>query len=543
MGTSNSSFVRGAAILAVTGIAARIVGAVFRIILAAILGDEGIGLYQYAYPIYSTLLVISTAGIPVALSKIMAEKIAMREYSEAMRAFRIAFVILMLSGLAIFFVLLLGAEFIAATVIRDMKAVYPLMAISPAIFFVTIMASLRGFFQGQQNMLPTALSQLIEQLVRVGFALGLVLLYLPVGIEYAAAGATSGAAAGGLAGLLFLAFLYWRNRRFLWQEKKSQSSNPESVSRIINRILSLAVPVTIGGLVIPLISLIDLAVVPRQLQAAGFDIASARALYGQLTGMAGSVVYFPNVVALALSMSLVPAISEAYTLKNDGLIRSRSAVAVKLTALFSIPSAVGLFVLAEPITVLLFNNAEAGYPLAWMSWSVIPLCIYVSTTGLIQGLGKAIVPALNMLYGGIVKTILAWHLTAIPSLNVGGSALASVIGLAVAAALNLYYVRRFTGWRGKVWELLVLPGIASAAMALTAHLIYTAIAGFTGDFLSGGLLNLFATLTAIALGIIVYFAVLLLSGGFTGEELQMLPFIGRKLALMAIRFRKKSGSN
>jgi len=140
LGTSNASFVRGAAILAVTGIAARIVGAVFRIALAAILGDEGIGLYQYAYPIYSTLLVISTAGIPVALSKIMAEKIAMGDYSEAMRAFRIAFVILTLSGLAIFFVLLLGAEFIAAVVIKDMKAIYPLMTISPAIFFVTAMA-------------------------------------------------------------------------------------------------------------------------------------------------------------------------------------------------------------------------------------------------------------------------------------------------------------------------------------------------------------------------------------------------------------------
>lgn len=539
MASSNSSFVRGAAILAVTGIAARIVGAVFRIVLAAILGDEGIGLYQYAYPIYSTLLVISTAGIPVALSKIMAEKIALHDYNEAIRVFRIAFILLMFSGLAIFLVLLLGAEFIAEVLIKDIKAVYPLMAISPAIFFVTVMGSLRGFFQGQQNMLPTAISQLIEQLARVGFAIMLVIIYLPLGLEYAAAGATSGAAAGGLAGLLFLAVLYLRDRHSLGQKNKLQSSNSETVGRIINRILRLAVPVTIGGLVIPLISLIDLAVVPRQLQAAGFDIERARALYGQLTGMAGSVVYFPNVVALALSMSLVPSVSEAFALKNNSLICSRSAVAVKLTVLFSVPSAVGLFILAEPITVLLFNNAEAGYALAWMSWSVIPLCLYVSTTGLLQGLGKPITPALNMIYGGIVKTVFAWYLTAVPALNVGGAALASVIGLTVAAALNLYHVHRFTGWRGKLQELLILPGTASAAMALAAYLVYRAIAGFAESFLSGGLLNLAATVTSIAVGIIIYGAILLFFGGFTGDELQMFPFIGRHLAKIAAWRRKE----
>jgi stage V sporulation protein B len=204
---SNSAFVRGAAILALTGITARVIGAVFRVVLAAILGDEGIGLYQYAYPIYSTLLVLSTAGIPVALSKIMAEKIALGDYLEAQRVFKIAFILLASSGFVITLVMLLGAEFIALSLIKDAKALYPLLAISPAIFFVTIMASLRGFFQGQQNMTPTALSQLIEQLARVGFSIALVLFLIPAGLEYAAAGATSGAAAGGLAGLLLLTVL------------------------------------------------------------------------------------------------------------------------------------------------------------------------------------------------------------------------------------------------------------------------------------------------------------------------------------------------
>ena len=537
MSDSNRAFVRGAAILALTGIAARVIGAVFRVVLAAILGDEGIGLYQYAYPLYSTLLVLSTAGIPVALSKIMAEKIALKDYLEAQRVFKIAFILLAVSGFVITLVMLLGAEYLSQMLIRDAKALYPLMAISPAIFFVTIMASLRGFFQGQQNMVPTAVSQLVEQLVRVGFSITMVLLLIPVGLEYAAAGATSGAAAGGLAGLLLLAFLYFKKRVDLQVLGQQQTEhNPESVKRIISRILTLAIPVTIGGLVIPLITMIDLAIVPRQLLAAGFELDEARALYGQLTGMAGSLVYFPNVIALALSMSLVPAISEAFALQNRALIQSRSAVAIKLTALFSLPSALGLFLLAEPITVLLFNNAEAGYSLAFMSWSVIPLCLYVTTTGLIQGLGKPILPAINMFYGGLVKTVFAWYLTAIPALNVGGAALASVIGLTVAAILNLNHVRRYAGWRVNWRELALLPLIATALMSVAVYFSYGAVMHLGRDLLSAGRLNALAVLIAIFLGIAVFGIALLLLGGIKREELQMIPSIGQPLEKILSRF-------
>jgi stage V sporulation protein B len=535
---SNRVFVRGAAILALTGIAARVIGAVFRVVLAAILGDEGIGLYQYAYPIYSTLLVISTAGIPVALSKIMAEKIALGDYREAQRVFKIAFILLTSSGFLITLVMLLGAEFIAQNLIKDAKAFYPLLAISPAIFFVTVMASLRGFFQGQQNMTPTAVSQLVEQLARVGFSIALVLLLIPAGLEYAAAGATSGAAAGGLAGLLLLTVLYFKKRLNLQLLGRQQTEHhPESVKRIIRRILTLAIPVTIGGLVIPLITMIDLAIVPRQLLAAGFDLEKARALYGQLTGMAGSVVYFPNVVALALSMSLVPAISEAYALQDRALIQSRSAIAIKLTALFSLPSALGLFLLAEPVTVLLFNNAEAGFSLAFMSWSVIPLCLYVTTTGLIQGLGKPILPAINMFYGGLVKTVFAWYLTAIPALNVGGAALASVIGLTVAAILNLNHVRRYSGWRVDWRELVFLPLIATALMSVVVYCSYGGIIYLGRDLLSAGRLNALAVLIAIVLGIAVFGISLLLLGGIKREELQMVPYIGQPLEKILSRFK------
>lgn len=534
------SFVKGAAILAAAGIASRVIGAFFRIVLAAILGDEGIGLYQYAYPIYSTLLVISTAGIPVALSKIMAEKIAMQDYGEAVRVFRIAFIILSLSGLVIATGLAMGARYTAVVLIGDAKAYYPIIATAPAIFFVTLMASFRGYFQGSQNMAPTAASQLVEQLVRVGFAVGMVILLMPVGLEYAAAGATSGAAAGGLAGLVLLTLLYFVKRKDLYKRAVGQDSGKgESFGRIAGRLFSLAVPVTIGGLVIPLITVIDLAVVPRQLQAAGFDLVTARALYGQLTGMAASVVYFPNVVALALSISLVPAISEAAAIKDRDMIIKRSNAAIKLTAFFAIPAAIGLFILAEPITILLFNNAEAGFALAYLSWSAIPLCLYVTTTGLIQGLGRPIIPALNMFYGGAVKTVAAWYLTAMPELNVGGAAIASVAGIGVAAALNLYHVARLTGWRFSFKELALLPGAAASIMGGFVWLVYRLITLYFAAYFSSGTLNGLAVILSIGAGFFLYGLILLIFGSIRQDELKFIPLIGGRLKGLLRKNRRR----
>ncbi len=536
--SSHSTFIKGAAILAVAGVSVRFFGAAMRIILAAIIGDEGIGLFQMAYPIYSSLLAISTAGIPVAISKLVAENIAVQDYREAGRVFRISLLILALTGLIITLLLVSGADYLAVAVVKEPRAVFPLLAISPAIFFVTIMSAIRGFFQGQQKMVPTALSQLLEQAGRVVVSLTLAVFLLPVGLEYAAAGAASGAVAGGILGMALLLILYWKNRpAFQELEQKQSRHTPSAFGQILRRIFSLAIPITFGSLILPLITLIDLAVVPRQLQAAGLTPERATQLYGQLTGMASSIIYFPNVITIALGMSLVPAISEAFALRSHKLIASRSAMAIKLTLYFCIPSALGLYLLAEPITVLLFNNAEAGRALAYMSWSVIPLCIYVSTIGILQGLGRPIIPVLNMVFGGLVKTLMAWYLTPIQGLDIGGAALASVAGMGVAAVLNLYYVSRYTDWRFRSVELLLLPGIAVAFMSATVHIIFRLAFHYTGFYFSPGLANAAATLIAILLGVIVYGISLLLAGGLTRDELSQVPVVGERMVRLADRFR------
>jgi len=538
--SSHSKFIRGAAILAVAGIGVRFIGAVMKIWLARNVGEEGIGLYQMSYPIYSTLLAISTAGIPVAVSKLVAENITVEDYRGAMRVFRIALLILTLTGLAISLLLFFGAPLIVRISDSDPRAVYAIMAISPAIFFVTVMSALRGFFQGQQYMLPTAASQVIEQVGRAVVSLLLAVTLLSRGLEYAAAGAAFGTAAGGFLGLLLLLPVYYLRRpAFMARMRAQRKGRLLPAGRIVRSIFSLSIPITFGSLIMPLLTLIDQLIVPGRLKAIGYLYAEATRLYGQLTGMAGSVVYFPNVVTLALSMALVPAISEAVTLRSRELVRSRTSVSVKLTAFFSLPAAVGLYLLATPVIILLFGakHASAGYALAYMSWSVIPLCFYVSTTGILQGLGKTMTPVINMALGGAVKAALAWHLTAVPSLHIGGAALASVIGTAVAAVLNLWAVARATGWRFRPVELLLVPAFAVAAMSAAVSLSYRFFMGCLGPAYSFSLANGVATLAAIALGIIVYGLFLLLTGSLTREELELLPRIGPRLADLAERWK------
>lgn len=536
---SHGTLIEGATILAVAGIVVRFMGAALRIILAALMGDEGIGLYQMAYPIYSSLLAISTAGIPVAVSKLVAENIALKDFREALRTFRVSLFILTLTGLVFTAVLVVGADYLALFVVKQPRALYPLLAISPAIFLVTVMSALRGFFQGRQKMLPTALSQLLEQGGRVLISVVLVVLLLPAGFEFAAAGAAFGAAFGGLVGLFVLIIIYWRDRpQFSRQVAAQTRHTPSGYQKIISRIFSMAIPITFGSLILPLITLVDLAIVPRQLQAAGFTAERATALYGQLTGMAGSVVYFPNVVIIALGMSLVPAISEAFALKNSSLVANRTAIAIRLTIFFSMPATAGLFVLATPITVLLFNNAEAGLPLAVMAWSVVPLSLYITTTSIMQGLGRPIIPVLYMVFGGAIKSVLAWYLTAHPDLHIGGAALASVVGIAAAAILNIIYLTRLTGWRFRLVELLIRPAVATLVMSAVVYLSY----GFVYyrialPYLTAGRANGMATLVAIVLGVLVYGAALLVTGSLKREELLLIPKAGRYLLHLAERLK------
>jgi stage V sporulation protein B len=521
------SFIKGALILTIAGLSVKFIGAGLRIFLAAVMGDEGIGLYQMAYPIYTTLLAVSTAGIPIAVSKLVAENLAHNDYRGAYRVFKAALTILTLMGAGFSLLLYFGADFFVRTIVKDPRAYYPLVSISPAIFIVTIMSAFRGFFQGQQEMTPTAISQVLEQIGRVAAVIILVYLLIPFGLEYAAAGAAFGAVVGAVLSLAVLLFIFFRSRKkFTRLMEKQIILRDFSSLQIVYRIAALSIPITLGSLVIPLINLLDLSIVPLRLSEAGYSVIEATALYGQLTGMANSLVQFPIILTMALSMSLVPAISEAKALNNQTLIRNRTDLALRITLFVSIPSAFGLLVLAKPITSVLFHNTEAAYPLSILSFSVIFLSLYTASSGILQGLGHTIEPVINMFLGAVLKFIVSWFLTARPDLNVGGAALSTVLGFMLASILNLHKVGLLAGWRLKSMDHLLKPFIAALLMAWSVYVAYGRAFNYSIIFFSERLAQLAALSLAILVGVFVFFAVLLLLGGLRESDLRIIPGLG-----------------
>lgn len=534
--TRGHSFVKGALILTAAGLSVRLLGAGLRIFLAAVMGDEGIGLYQMAYPIYTTLLAVSTAGIPIAVSKLVAENLAQGDYRGGYRVFKTAFLILTLLGAFFSLVLYFGADFFVQNIVKDPRAFYPLVSISPAIFLVTIVSAFRGFFQGQHEMKPTAISQVVEQLGRIAVVVLLVFLLLPLGLEFAAAGATFGAVAGAVFALAVLLIIYIRNRRsFEMQLQRQRVMREFSTGQVLYRIFALSLPITMGSLVIPLTNLVDLSVVPMRLHEAGFSTTEATSLYGQLTGMANSVIQFPIILTIALAMSLVPAISEAQTLQNAVLIRRRTDMALRITHIFSIPAALGLFVLAEPTTLVLFDNAPAAYPLSVLSFGIIFLSLYTSTSGILQGLGHPMEPVKHMLLGALLKFGLSWFLTAIPALHIGGAAFSTVAGFLLASSLNLRRVSYYTGWRYNVKDHLLKPLLAALPMALAVNLLVS-ITWFEGLF-SVRLAQAASLAAAVVLGMVVYALALFLVKGVYQEDLQSIPRVGPWLVRVARRFK------
>jgi len=520
-----NSFIQGAVILAVSGIIVKLIGAVSRIYLSRLLGGEGIGLYQMAYPIYLLCLSISTAGLPVAISIMVSERNAIHDFLGGQRILKIALSVLTLTGLLFSVGLYFGSSvLIDHHIVRDPRAYWSLIALAPAVFCATISATMRGYFQGLQNMTPTAVSEVIEQFVRVVTMIGLAIILLPKGLEFGAAGATFGAAPGAAAAILTLGWFYWHDRkhRKMWYMSQDKSIVPDSTWNIMKRLFILAIPVSCANIMIPVVSNIDLFIVPKRLEVAGFNVEQATTLFGYLTGMATALINMPTIVTSSMSSSLVPGISEASIKKDFDTIRRRARTALRLASVFTLPAAIGLGVIATPISSMLYATPNAGPCIAVMSIGIFFLGIQQVTTGILQGLGKTAVPFINLIVSGCVKVAFSWNLTAMPQFGVLGAAFATDTDFAVAAALNLLFLYRYMRFNMDYGHLLKVA-IASAVMGVAVYFSFGAIIGAVHS-------NTLSALLAICIGVVVYALGILLTKAIKPEDVRTMPKIGPKLA-------------
>ncbi|MCQ2553109.1 MAG: polysaccharide biosynthesis protein [Clostridia bacterium] len=528
--SKSKSFVLGAAVLGIAGLITKLLGAIFRIPLTNIIGASGMAYYQTAYPVYVMLLMISTSGLPTAISRMVAERRAQQQYYEAHRVFKVSFKLMSFLGI----VTGVGIFCLAPAISRlqmEPDAVYAMRSIAPALLLCPIMSCFRGFFQGRRTMIPTAISQVAEQLFRVGLGLGLAYYLLRVDAAHAAAGASFGASAGAIFGLLAVVFVYFKKKGEIEGEFGEDRQAIKSEVALLKEILIIAVPVTLGASVMPILNGIDTLIVKRRLLALGYDAEVARTLFGELSGMAAPIINFPMVFSQAVCMSIVPVITDAWKRDDKEFVQYNAALGLRYALLVMLPCAFGMIVLSKPIMKLLYprqvaSAVSAAGCLAIYAVGMIFFSIIHTLTGILQGMGKQIIPVLNLCVGAVVKVVVTYTLTGVDFINVKGAAIGTVCAYFVAAILNYTAMKRYTHAKVDFNVTIVKPIIASAVMAAIAWLVYMAAVHNFGNAMS--------TLLAILAGMVVYAIMIFATRAITAEDLETIP----KLRKLAGLFRK-----
>ena len=530
--SKGESFLKGTFILTIAGFVVKVIGSLNWIFVSRILGGEGIGLYQMAFPIYFLAMTVSQAGVPVAISIITAERVALKDIWGAKRVFRISMTFMLITGIVFSLLTFFAADWlIDFHFLRDARAKMAVQVLAPTVFFVTLLASSRGYLQGWQRMTPTAVSQIVEQIFRVITMILLADLFLPWGLDYAAAGASLGAFAGAVTGLIVLVYFHWKLDRDIERDYGKElapppGEQPLSWQRVMRRIFMLSLPVSASSLMLPVVSNLDLMIVPQRLEVAGYSINEATELFGYLTGMAVPLVNLSTILTASMAMSIVPIISEARALKDMSRVYTQTAASVRISNFVCFPAFVVVFVLATPISSLIYNAPGAGPAVMISAFSIVLLGLHQVSTAILQGLGHPTIPMVNMILAAAAKVILNWNLTAIPWLGIMGSAWATAADMGVAAIINLVFIYKFIGYRMELGQL-VKTIASSVVMAF-------AVKGFYDITMGWWAIGAISTFGAVFFGCFVYILVMVLIGGILEEDMAKIPMIG-KYSIRALR--------
>lgn len=525
MSNTQKSIVSGMTVLSLVGIICKIVGALYRIPLAWLIGDEGMGTYQLVFPTYNMLLTISSAGLPVAISRMVSFALAKDDPRTAKRVFRVALCLLSALGLIAMMLMIVMSPTLAVRS-GDVSTQPGFVAIAPALLLVCVMSALRGFMQGQQNMVPTAISQLIEQVGKVFVALPLAWLGSRTSIAYAAAGVLLGTSLAEAAALLYMVIVYQRKRSSFDQLPQAQDAENEDSRSLLRRLLSLSIPITLGACIVPIASFIDSGLLLNRLVVAGIARNEALGLYGRYSGYVLTLINVPTALATAIAMSLVPSISAAMA-KGDGKqMRRQSALGLRLSFVVGLPCSIGMSMLSKQLLDLVyhFDTPEAlqitANLLSLSSLTIVLFTVVQSTSGILQGLRKQRIPMYTLLAGVIVKVFLNYTLIGMPRIHIYGAPIASLSCYTISMLPNLFYVRKYTGMKLDLWNIAGRPALATAIMALVLW-------GSIRLLPDSGIW----TLLQVCVGIAAYAGAALMTGAVTREDIApILRRFGRRSA-------------
>lgn len=525
-----------AGILAMASMIVRVIGLLYRAPLTAIIGDEGNGYYGTAYNIYTIILMVSSYSMPSAISKLMAQKLAVGEYRNANRVFRCALTYGVLVGLVGSGLLFFGARFLVPNV-----AVCVLQVFAPTVFLFGILGSMRGYFQARGSMVQTSVSQILEQLANavVSIAAAWLLMQTAVGADptrraqLGAMGSALGTGAGVLIALLFMIFCFRRSKEGRKAEILSDATGKEEKYRIFLRDTVLVItPFMLSGVIMNLTTSLNQTIYMRMLiDLKGAGEIATTTLYGIFSNKAVVISNIPISIATAVSSAIIPGISAAYARRDETGARRQVGNAIRITSIIAIPSAVGLAVLARPITMLMFPQMEslelASSLLSLLAVTVIFYSISTITNAALQSIGRMNLPLVSAGIALVVQTAVLVLLLRFTDLDVRALVLVSILYSVMIFAVNQYYLRRFLGIRQDVRRDYLQPLVCAALMGAAAKAVYylVSIAAEPVENLPKGFYfrNLAATAAALLAAVLVYGYTMVRSGTIRRKDLLSMP--------------------
>ena len=542
--SKKTSFIKGAAILTVAGLICKVIGVLIRIFAVRTIFEDGMYFYEKVFPTYSWLLIISSSGIPTAISRMVAERAAVGNYDGARRVFRRSLLLLLLIGTVTSAFMFFGAKWIGTELLRAKDGIeYSLMALAPALLFVSLLCAYRGYLQGLQRMAGTSVSQLAEQVFK--FIFGLILAsflfrkFAGTAYQYAAgaAGLLLGVTISEVLALLVMIVFYMRTRK----QYTALIEDPDPHAKILRPMLMIAVPITLGASILPLANMLDSSMIEQLLLKAGFTKEYAALSYTSLCTYVRSIINLPATLTVGIAMSIVPAISAARIRQDHSDVQHLSLLSLKIAMAIGIPCAVGLSVLAGPIIKFLYMRGDAKFfdalaiaePLMHVAaFTVIFISLVQTATGALQGAGKHWLPMIFLLIGGVTK--IAVNLIFIPmqEINILGAVFSNLACFGVAGILDTIALLRVTKARLNVLDTFLKPIAASALMGGAAWGVQWLLSRV--PFLQGGVTSRIVTLVSILVAVATYAIFTIMFAMFTKDELTYIPG-GRKLARFARR--------
>lgn len=475
---SKKSFVGGAVILMIAGFFVRILGFVYRIYLSNLIGAEGMGLFQLIFPIYSLIILTLTSGISIAVSKMVAAELAQNHIINLRRITRCAFALVVCAGTLVSIVLYLYSGFISHNILKDDRTYYSLVLLIPSIPVIAAASAIKGYFYGIQDVIPTAVSQIVEQVVRITIVMIMAAYFINLGLEYACALATIAMAIGEISNLAVV-FLVYKFRKS--KELKNYSRYGFIRKRkLIKEILSISIPVSFNRFITSSMSAVELILIPRRLLAGGLHYEQSIAEYGRLTGMANPLIFFPSLVTSSLATTLVPAISEAISLKSFRSVNYRISKSIQFTFILGFIFTVIFMCYPDEISSIIYKREKIGPLLYDLSFTCIFTYLQQTLLGILNGLGKQGISLINLIIGYAIRIGFVYY--CIPLYGVHGYIWGIIISTFCVCFLNLYTVTKTTGMSIDIRNWVLKPGFVGIIMFLSGKYIYAFFTIFNAGY-------------------------------------------------------------